>query len=246
MNHKPIIYLISICWNESLFLPYFLQYYSFIDKIIIFDNFSNDNSVELMKQYSNVEIANYNTNEKIRDDIYLEIKNHLWKLYRNSCDWIIIVDIDEIVYHPMGIPNYLQSLSKDIALLQCTGYEMFHPNIVDFYTPNILQKCSTGIPQEMLSKCTILNTKLVKEINYSAGCHLANPILNGRILKETPLKLLHYKFVYPLPFLIDRYRIMSTRLSEENKRNNWGFHYTNINKLVSKYQSLASRAKYVF
>ena len=73
---EPVFYVITICWNESPLLKYFLDYYSFATKIIIFDNMSSDNSVEIMKGYNNVEICSYNTNEQIRDDIYIEIKNH--------------------------------------------------------------------------------------------------------------------------------------------------------------------------
>ena len=239
-SNQPIIYLISICWNESTFLPFFLNYYSFIDKIIIFDNFSSDNSVEIIKNYNNVEYTYYNTNEKIRDDIYLEIKNNLWKTYKNECDWIIIVDIDEIIYHPIGLVNYLLRIPKDIAILQCTGFEMFSPNIFDHPGNSILEKCDTGIAYNQLNKCTIINTKLTKDINYLAGCHSCNPIIEGRILRDPNFKLLHYKFVFPLPFLINRYKIMSHRLSDENKKNSWGLHYNNINRMVLKYKTLSN------
>ncbi len=241
-NYKPRIYLISVCWNEELFLPHFLNYYSFVDKIIVFDNFSSDRSVEIMRQYPNVEICFYNTNEKIRDDIYLEIKNNIWKQYREECDWMIIVDIDEIVYHPLGIPQYLQSLPIDVALLQCNGFEMFSPNYLEAPGNSILQKCNLGIPYIQLDKCSIINTKLVKEINYLAGCHKCNPIVNGRIFRDPNLKLLHHKFIFPLPYLIQRYKMMSQRLSDENKKNEWGLHYNNINKMVIKYKNLIAHS----
>ena len=238
IQKKPVIYLISICWNESLFLPYFLNYYSFVDKIIIFDNFSSDNSVEIMKQYNNVEICYYNTNEKIRDDIYLEIKNHIWKNYKNQCDWMIIVDIDEILYHPIGLSNYIQSLNNDIAILQSTGFEMICPNFSLAQGDTIFEKCKNGVPATQLNKCSIINTKLVKEINYLAGCHMCNPVFTGKLLKDTNFKLLHYKFIFPIEHLIYRYNLMSKRLSEENKKNSWGLHYNNISKMIVKYRNL--------
>lgn len=239
---KPIIYLISICWNESQFLPYFLSYYSFVDKIIIFDNFSSDNSIEIMKQFSNVEYCYYNTKEKIRDDVYLDIKNNLWKHYKNQCDWVIIVDIDEIIYHPLGIPNYLLSVPSDVGILQCNGFEMICPNILKATGETIFEKCSKGVPLTQLNKCSIINPKKVKEINYLAGCHACNPIVSGKTLKEPSFKLLHYKFVYPLQFLIQRYKLMSLRLSDENKKNSWGFHYNNIDKMVQKYKNLIQQS----
>lgn len=243
-SKKPIIYLLAVCWNESLFLPYFLNYYSFVDKIIIFDNFSSDNSVEIMKQFNNVEFTYYNTNEKIRDDIYLEIKNNVWKSYRTECDWMIIVDIDEIIYHPMGLDKYIQSLPNDIAILQCTGFEMISPNFLLANGQSIFEKCNRGVPLPQLNKCSVINTKLVKEINYLAGAHMCNPITSGKTLKDT-IKLLHYKFIFPIDFLIQRYTLMSQRLSDENKKNAWGLHYNNISKMVKKYQNLITQCSQV-
>lgn len=236
---EPVFYVITICWNESPLLKYFLDYYSFAAKIIVFDNMSSDNSIEIMKGYNNVEICSYNTNEQIRDDIYIEIKNHAWKQFRNECDWFIIIDIDEFIYHPLGIPNYVKSLPQNVAILQCIGYEMFCPDI--FQTPGdtIFDKSTRGYPGNKLDKCTLINSKLVSEINYLYGCHKAFPKVNGAIHSEPNFKLLHYKFVYPLQYLIARYQAMAKRLSKHNIEEGLGFHYTNMNSLVKKYNDLS-------
>ena len=42
----------SICYNEEYMLPFFLQHYSFAD-IVVYDNESTDNSLEIMK---NIEV----------------------------------------------------------------------------------------------------------------------------------------------------------------------------------------------
>lgn len=244
---KPSIYIITICWNESLFLPFFLEYYSFVDKIIIYDNFSSDNSIDIIKKYPNTEYNYYNTNEKIRDDIYLEIKNHSWKQYRNQADWIFIIDIDEIIYHPQGILNYLETLNKnEIAMLQCYGFEMFEPT---FYqqesTKGLLERCNKGTPTAILNKACIINPKLVEETNYLAGCHQNYAKVKGKVIQDPNLKMLHYKFIVPLQLLIQRYQQMAKRLSRENIENGWGFHYANIEKLIHKFNSLNQSSNYV-
>ena len=50
------IHLYSVCYNEEIILPYYLNHYSkFVDKITVYDNFSTDSSVEILKQ-NNVEV----------------------------------------------------------------------------------------------------------------------------------------------------------------------------------------------
>ena len=242
---EPIIYVITICWNESKFLPYFLDYYSFAKKIIVFDNMSSDNSVEIMKRYNNVEISYYNTNEQIRDDIYLEIKNNVWKQYRNECDWFIIVDIDEIIYHPMGISKYIKQIPKNIAMLKSNGFEMFYPNITNLSSTNLFEISKFGLPGSKLNKISIINSKLVYDINYLEGCHEAYPKINGILHVDPQVKLLHYKFISPIDDMINRYQTMSKRLSIENIKGGYGVHYSNINSLIKKYNDLSQNSKQV-
>lgn len=246
MESEPTFYVIAVCWNESNVLNYFLDHYSFAKKIIIFDNMSTDNSVQIMKQYKNVEICYYNTNEQIRDDIYLEIKNHSWKQYRNECDWFIIVDIDEFIYHPLGIPNYVKTLPNNVAILQCFGFEMFCPNYMETLGNTLLDKSKIGMPGNKLNKFSLVNSKLVQEINYLPGCHEAYPKTNGIIYNDYNFKLLHYKFIFPLPYMIYRYQLMAKRLSAENIKGGYGFHYTNMKSLNKKYSELSIYSKQVF
>ena len=236
---EPIFYVITICWYESLIIKQFLEYYSFATKIIIFDNMSSDNSVDISKGYNNVEISYYNTDQKIRDDIYLEIKNNAWKQFRNCCDWFIIVDIDEFIYHPLGIPGYVKTLSPNIAVVKCLGYEMFCPDIVQSPGNTILEKSKYGIPGVKLDKSALFNSKLVYDIGYLGGCHAAFPKTSGILHSDPNFKLLHYKFVYPLEYMITRYKQMTSRLSKQNIENGWGVHYANINNLIIKYNNLS-------
>ena len=239
VSTEPIFYVITICWNESLILKQFLEYYSFAQKIIIFDNMSSDNSVAISKEFSNVEVSYYNTNEKIRDDIYLEIKNNAWKQFRNCCDWFIIVDIDEFIYHPLGIPGYVKTLKPSVAAIKCLGYEMFCPNILGAPGNTILDKSKYGVPGIKLDKTALINSKLVHDIGYLGGCHAAFPKTSGIIYSDPNFKLLHYKFVYPIEYMITRYKQMASRLSKQNIENGWGVHYANINNLIIKYTNLS-------
>ena len=236
-SSSPSFYVLTICWNEEFFLPYFLRHYAFATKIVIFDNMSSDNSVAIMKQYPNVEICPYHTNAQIRDDIYLEIKNHAWKQFAHLCDWVIVVDIDELIYHPLGIPAFVQTLAPHVAVVKCAGYEMFSPDL----SLNVGALPTNGYPAVKLDKQALFNTKLVKEMNYLTGCHEAFPRMTSRLgttYTHSDFKMLHYKFIHPLPKMIQRYKLMAQRLSPQNRQNGWGFHYNNMQSLILKYNML--------
>ena len=94
------IHLYSICYNEQVMLPHFIDHYSsFCDKLFIYDNFSTDLSSDICKNNAKVEFLNFETGGEIRDDIYLTIKNNVWKRSRGEADFVIVCDVDEFLYH---------------------------------------------------------------------------------------------------------------------------------------------------
>ncbi len=128
-------------------------------------------------------------------------------------------------------------------MVKCVGYEMFCPDILNTPGSKPIEKSNIGLPGSKLDKCTLINVKLVNEINYLGGCHSCFPKASGIIHNDQNFKLLHYKFVYPLQYMINRYKQMASRLSKQNIENGWGFHYSNINSLIKKYNDLAKYSK---
>jgi hypothetical protein len=79
-------------------LPYFLNHYSkMVDKIVVYDNQSTDNSVEILKSFKGceIEIRDYNTNNEIQDGTLMMVKNNCWK--NDNSDYIIVLDIVMII-----------------------------------------------------------------------------------------------------------------------------------------------------
>ena len=57
--------LYSICYNEEVILPYFIKHYStFVSNITIYDNYSTDNSDNILKE-SNCNVIKYDSNNQI-------------------------------------------------------------------------------------------------------------------------------------------------------------------------------------
>jgi len=235
-----VIHVYTICWNESKFLHYFLNYYLNIVKVnhvFVYDNQSTDYSQDIVKSYKNTTLIEYDTNNQIRDDIYLQIKNNEWKKHsqNKNVDFVFIVDVDEILHHPSGLRNHLQTLYNvhkqlhntiDIAIP--TGYQMYADNFRQTFTYDPLEISYEGKPDIDFNKYAIFNPDKISEINYFAGCHKCDPILtsgSSNMLHDTGIKLLHYKFVYGIDYLIERYELYQKRLSDINKVHGWGRHY---------------------
>jgi hypothetical protein len=243
----------TICWNEQQFLPYFLNYYANIveaNNIYVYDNQSTDESQKIIKSFKNTKLLIYNTGGQIRDDIYLQIKNNQWKVYsRGKADLVIIVDVDEIVYHPNGLRNILEeiwfnspSVETRPNLISPFGYQMYSKEFPETFTNNPLEISCFGKPDEEFNKMGIFNPNEIQEINYMAGCHRCGPISfeNISVLKifsNSGIKLLHYKYVVGVDYLIERYEQYKKRLSAVNKEKGWGKHYlSDIQQIKENYK----------
>lgn len=211
------IEVFAICYNEEALLPYFLRHYSaFCQKITVFDNFSTDRSNEICLANKITEVIPYNTGDQIRDDIYLQIKNNCWK--GSKADWVIICDIDELVYHPF-IHTVLSS--TEATAIAPPLFNMFASEFPT--TPlQIWDEVMTGVPGG--AKLNLFRPYQVKEINYDPGCHVCFPEGNIILDKNSEIKTLHMKNLSE-KYVIERTLLSHSRLSELNKQMGWGIHY---------------------
>lgn len=226
-----VIHYYSICWNEEKILPFVLDYYApFCEKIVILDNESDDNSRSIIRLYPNAEVRNYTSNGEIRDDIYLEIKNNIWKESRGKADWVIICDVDEILYHPKLLKKLDELKSIGISIIRPHGFDMY----AESYPEKSLLEITNGIKDNRhLGKCIIFNPNLIEEINYKTGCHKCYPTGKIKFYKKDDIKLLHYKCLN-LDFLVERFDLLKKRLSNYNIENKFGKHYLAEKELIKE------------
>lgn len=104
---------ITTTYNVIDKIPYVMPYYERmgIDKLIVYDNYSTDNTVKELSKYNFVEIRYYKT-ESFNDWAILDIKNNVWKEYKNEYDWCIISDFDEVLYSRKNFKEVLKEKSK--------------------------------------------------------------------------------------------------------------------------------------
>lgn len=221
INH-PIVHYYAVCWNEEKMLPFVFDYYkSIVDHFFIYDNDSDDNSEAIIKSHHNASIIKFQS-DGFDDSIHQCIKNNCWKKSRGKADFVIVCDIDEFVYHPDLVHALEQYINDHVSLPVVEGYNMFSssfPNAGE----NIVSQVKLGIKDESYCKSLLFDPHRVVEINYYPGAHIAKPI--GIVKSDgEPLKVLHFKNL-GLEYLLNRYRQLSCRLSETNKREQLGTHY---------------------
>jgi hypothetical protein len=247
MDKKPIIHAYFLCYNEEHILPHLLKYYtSFCEKVFIMDNKSTDNSVNIINSFPNTEVIEWDSNGEVRDDLYLEIKNNVWKQSRGKCDFVIVGDSDEFLYHE-DMPKFLSDCKKiGYTLFKPEGYHMIGDEDIDLKNDDIIfEKVKYGIIGSSNDKLMLFNPNKIKEINYLFGCHAANPIGEIALYNFNDLKMLHYKYL-GLNDFIPKQKLRGDRLSEFNKQRGLGLYYLNDgDKHKQEYKTFIEKRKKV-
>ena len=240
-SKRLIIHVYSICWNGEILLPYFLRHYSKIaDKIFIYDNMSNDNSVAIIKSFSNTKVIRFDSGDEAREDIQLKIRLNEWKKSRGLADWVIIVDTDEFLYHKNLVEYLTMCKKKGITMPITLGFDMVSETLPTS-SGMIYDEIKLGVFNKNYCKSCVFNPNLVYEINYEPGCHWAHPV--GRIVFDNSgeLKLLHYRYI-SLDYVLKRYRLYRSRKSEINKKMGWGRQYDFESEAIKKFNMLKNSA----
>ena len=220
-----------IAFNEEKMLPFTLDYYSkFCEKIFVYDNMSTDSSDDIYKKYSKVEVIKWDSNNEINEFNYTRIKSNEYKnRSRNqNVDWVVVCDCDEFLYHP-NLIELLSSYKKmGITVARTSGHEMVSETFPIYDGELITKKVKIGsVKMSNLSKCILFDPDL--DVNYDIGAHGFSS--NRSVFSETDeIKILHYKFLGK-EYVSDIYKKRFERLGELNRKNQWGIHYSQIEKV---------------
>ena len=225
---NPQISVFTIAYNEEKILPYFLNHYSqFATNIIIYDNKSSDNTVNIAKNFNrthtNVECWGYDTDNQLNDKVYLDIKHSVAS--RCKTEYCIIVDCDEFLYHP-NIKDFINE-NLDVTVFQPYGFDMVSAEFPNSFQP-ITQTHTNGTVSDNYSKVCLFKPKQVSSYIFEMGCHKAVfKNINHQIIipyRHPELKLLHYKNL-SFRYRIQKHNEYKNRLSSFNKQTRAGIHY---------------------
>jgi len=213
------IWVYSVCWNESMFLPFYLRHYnSFASKIIIYDQHSDDGSREIASQNKLVEIRDYNA-EGIHEPSVTGLYNTCYHDARGKADWVILCDIDEIIYDPYIITKLQEYKDMEMSVASVVGYTMMHDKPPKDNKRQIWMYYKNGIRDYVFDKMCVFNPKL--DITYAPGRHTAS-FYPEPIYSQPEIKLLHYRY-WGMEWVLKKHEIHYARLSKENKENSWGY-----------------------
>lgn len=218
-----MITIYTICYNEEMVLPHFIKWYrSRFDncRIVVYDNESTDDTVEIALQ-NNCEVITYSTNNKLSDSAYLRIKNSCWE--SALTDWVLIVDCDEFVE---VTPNDLIGFKNNKkTIISAVGYNMCNvEGLTEF------ADIKHGVKASQYDKSILFNKRFIKDINYDAGCHTCNP--KGVVNYGVGLVNLYHMHLISEQSLVDKYKRNADRMSDENKKMKWGYHYLQSEEIV--------------
>lgn len=237
---KPVkTLLLTITYNEEKLLPFFIDYYKrYVDKMIFYDGMSTDNSLNIINSYKNlvdIEISDFYNRDDADEELFLEIKNNQWKQYKDEYDYVLIVDVDEIIYYPNEFI---------IDVMRTNGYTIIKPNGYSMISleDKDVRTIRTGFRDIMYDKCCLFNMKEIQEINYLPGAHKCNPVGNIKYFEHPDLKLLHYKYI-GLENHLKRTKMNRERLSPQNKVKGWGVHnLANDNQIKSDFMVMLNKS----
>lgn len=224
---KPIVHYYAVCWNEEVILPWMFNYYGqFVDHFTIYDNYSTDNTEDIINSNPKAEIIKFGEDGHFDDSANQRIKNTCWKHSRGKADLVVVCDMDEFLYHH-DLENLLQRLVEDrVSFPTTVGYEMYGESVLEHnchqQLTDLIQK---GVRSEWMDKHIIFDPHRIVDVNFDPGAHHANPTgIVRRGTEDTTLKVLHYKNL-GLDYLLARYKQLGERLSKYNIENDLGTHY---------------------
>lgn len=221
---KVEAYILAFNEAETIHLT-IAHYKQFCDRIIIFDNFSTDNTRDIAEGLG-CEIKPFGIAGVLDDKEYLKVKNHVWK--GSDADWVIVCDADEILR--VGLDDLSVAKFYDRTIFMTNGWNVFSNDI----PKESWSEITTGIPDSKYSKQVIFNPKKIKEIGYVYGCHENKP--EGEVrYSDIELTLFHYKHVGGAKRVADRHALYESRRSDFNKKWKLGFQYSEPREKTIKY-----------
>ena len=177
--------------NEIAILPYFLRHYeTFADRIFVWDDGSDDGTLEMLKAHPKVTLLPVNLG-KADDEYFVQ---HLWPQYktisRGHADWTICVDTDELIYHPDIVEKLKELQEKGIRKVRCEGFTMYHPT---FPTAQgqIYDEVKVGVKDRWSTKTVLFNPEI--DIRWDVGRHRCSRKIEPAC--DTGINLLHFRYL---------------------------------------------------
>lgn len=227
------IHLYAKIWNEEEMLPFFFRHYDpLVDRYILYDDGSTDNTLSMLHSHDRVEVRPFvrtHSTSLVLSSQFLN--NSIWKGSRGIADWVIMTSVDEHLFHPAGLRRYLYAQKfRGVTAVPALAFQMFSDC---FPSPSemLTKTRRVGAVLDHYNKLNVFDPNALSETNFAVGRHTAQ--LEGRICfpARDELLLLHYKFLGK-EYLRRRYAELDSRRGASDKENSWGYQYALQNEAL--------------
>ena len=231
---KYKVCLITLCKNEEDIIPFCIDYWKKIaDKVIVYDNYSTDSSVELLSKHDWIEIRKFES-EGQNEFIQKQIKEDSFVELRNEFDIILLCDMDEVFYFNDFDKTLDDFISGGYDVLMTPIYSLCEDFKPDYVEGKLLHElCHKFYKQRMnhmtgfdnYSKLSIFNCKTVDKILMSVGQHYVQAYPNMKIMLSNDGFCLHIDKGFGLSYKWKKRQEMFKNLSKANKMNGFCVEY---------------------
>lgn len=206
-------------------LPFFFAHYdNLVDEYRVFDNGSTDRSLAILEAHPKVRLTHF----KVPGSSFVEeerrLSDEIWKHSRGKADWVIVLDIDEHVFHP-DLLGYLARCKADgVTAIRAIGYEMVSES---FPTGDarLCEQITTGCRSVGHNKFCIFDPDAITESHFGPGRHQAWPEGNVVWPKSPEVLMLHYKQL-GVDYVAARSAELFQGIKQGDIDQGWGLHYT--------------------
>lgn len=208
-------------------LPFFfLHYDKLVQRYIIYDDGSTDNSREILRLNPKVELRPMPPYSDPESRIHsaLALQETCWRESRGTADWVIVTDIDEHLYHPQMYQYLAQCRARGVTIIPALGYQMLAERFPEH--KNLLcQSLTKGACYSLYSKLNIFSPSEIEAVNYAPGRHTAAPTGHVVLPARDELLLLHYHLL-GFERVRKRYAQFLTRQRKTDIAMGWGGQYS--------------------
>ena len=233
-----IIHLYTLCYNEIDILPWVIDYWKRlpVTKAIVYDNESTDGSKEYLQQFDWIEVRTFRT-EGMNDSIQRDIKSNAWKESKGITDFVIVCDMDEIIYSPNITPILKKMKDEDYNVLGMPWYMLCATEQPQYQEGKLLhevapqhwchQRINHDVEHEHLGKFMLFDPNKVDDMGYSVGCHISHVTPSLSLLEDTSgqVIILHINKGFSEDYFVNWRKKAYDRLSDVNKRSGYCVEY---------------------
>jgi hypothetical protein len=204
--------------NEVKMMPWTLRHYTaFADEITVYDNMSTDDTRQIVERCPIARYIAHDTGGVLRDDVHVRLKSE----FRTECDWRILIDTDELVWHPQGVRPYLERcLAEGITLPHTMGFDLIGDGWpADDGKTQLVALVRHGVPSKWSAKLCVIHKDA--DVTYAIGAHYCTAF-RGRVVRSpmAELRVLHCKWI-DRDWQIARTTWLQQSLSPENLAHCW-------------------------